>query len=52
MAKSKAQVRLRRRKAKADVGINKAKRTIKTLSRQLRKAESTLAKRVRARRKM
>ena len=52
MAKSKAEVRLRRRKAKADVGIARTKRTIKTLTRQLRKAEGTLAKRVRARRKM
>jgi hypothetical protein len=48
----KAQARLRRRKAQADVRIARGKRTIKTLTRQLRKAEGTLAKRVRARRRM
>jgi len=51
-ARSKAEVRLRRRKAKADVGIARVKRTVKMLTRQLRKAKGTLAKRVRARGKM
>jgi hypothetical protein len=49
---SRAGARLRRRKAKLDVRIARAKRTIKTLQRKLRRETGMLTKRQAARRKM
>jgi hypothetical protein len=47
-----ARARLRSRKTKLDVKIARDKRTIKTLTRRLRKAQGTLSKRVRMRRRI